>query len=167
MYSGKTTNIQCLSLSPTNVVLFLPQTRKLLLNYCQLCQLYSCPLHSFFKGLHQKIIWKKKVYIYIYFFFLLPFMLLNHIVNQWKRFLTVVYLTSAYLLPYSYACRHTRPLTHPFPNLCSVGHQEADEGELGQKRGQGWRCEAGMSDWKGYNHWNNLTNCGIFSRISW
>lgn len=55
----------------------------------------------------------------------------------------------------------------PIPSLCSVGHQEADEGEIKQKRGQRWKCEAGMSDWKQDDHEHLYTNCGIFSRISW
>lgn len=45
---------------------FIPDI-KLFLNYCQLCQLHSCPLHYLFKGLYQKL--SKEISIYI---FLLP-----------------------------------------------------------------------------------------------
>lgn len=49
---------------------------------------------------------------------------------------------------------HT-PISQP------VSHEEADETELEQRRGQGWKCEAGMSNWKGDNHKNMHISCYV------
>lgn len=100
----------------------------------------------------------------MYFCFFLSIMLIKHIVNQWKGFLTAVCLTSTYSLPYPCAWRHMLPHT---PISQPVSHEEADETELEQRRGQGWKCEAGMSNWKGDNHKNMHISCYVTDPATW